>query len=268
MTASSDNPKPGKMWLRSLALVSGFTRLNNSPYRKSAIFAALLLGVPLLFRLVGVPFAFTFVLMAFVCIMRFLLIDAWPRNPETGIRRRWGLVPFAYVIGFMLFIGIWATQPHFGANVCPLKGFTWTTDFVEEIRPMIHRNIRERSVLQGDWLPDGVTVAQFTAVVDQAVDLLKQCVAERGVDYCRYAGPDPSQPVIQGRTNEGPNAIEPRDEYKYRYIKTGLDFDVSMVPYDTGGNSLRLRIWRFGTRVEAGGKICDLGCWCNADRLR
>jgi hypothetical protein len=47
VTASSDNPKPGKTWLRYPAWVFG------SPYRKPAIFAIVLLGAPLLFRLVG-----------------------------------------------------------------------------------------------------------------------------------------------------------------------------------------------------------------------
>lgn len=258
MTTSPDGAKSGRRWLRYPAWVAA------SPYRKPAIFAALLLGVPLMLRLVlGVPFATTFTVMAFICIMRFLMIDAWPRNPETGIRRRWGLVPLAYVFGVMLFIGAWWTQPHFGANVCPSKGFMWTTDFVEEIRPNIHRNIRNRSVRQGDWLPDGVTVAQFTAVADQAVDLLEQCVAERGVNYCRYAGSDPNGVMADAQTIDGPNAIEPRDTYKYRFIKTGLDYDISMVQETAGGSWYRIKTSRFGKPLDAGGKICDLGCWCN-----
>jgi hypothetical protein len=203
--------------------------------------------------------------MGFVCIMRFFMIDAWPRNPRTGIRRRWGLVPFAYVLGVMLFTGVWATQPHFGANVCALKGFMWTTDFVEEVRPLIHRNIGNRSARQGDWLPDGVTVAQFTAVADQAVDLLKQCVAARDVNYCRYAGSDPNGVMMDAYTRDGPNDIAPKDRNKYRYIKAGLDYDISMVQSDAGESWYTIRVRRFGKLLETGGKICYLGCWCNVN---
>jgi hypothetical protein len=265
MTTPPETAKSGGRWLRYPAWVSAVARLNTSRYGKAAIFAAVLLGVPLLLRLVlQVPFATTLTLMAFVCIMR-LLLGAWPRNPQTGIRRRGWLVPFACVFGFMLFIGAWWTQPHFGANVCPSKGFMWNTDFVEEVRPTIHRKISRRSVQQGDWLPNGVTVAQFVAVADQAVDLLKQCVAERGVNYCRYAGPDPNGVMMDAQTIDGPNAIEQQHTYKYRFIKAGLDYDISMVQQDAGGSWFRIRTSRFGKPLDEGGKICDLGCWCNVN---
>ena len=194
-------------------------------------------------------------------------VAAWRMAPESSDRhtaRGW-LVPFACVFGFMLFIGAWWTQPHFGANVCPSKGFMWNTDFVEEVRPTIHRKISRRSVQQGDWLPNGVTVAQFVAVADQAVDLLKQCVAERGVNYCRYAGPDPNGVMMDAQTIDGPNAIEQQDTYKYRFIKAGLDYDISMVQQDAGGSWFRIRTSRFGKPLDEGGKICDLGCWCNVN---
>jgi hypothetical protein len=265
MTASSGNPQPGKAWLRQLTRISGID-LIAPKYRKAAAFAMVtLLGVPLLFRLVlQVPFATTFTLMAFVCLMK-LVLRAWPRSPQTNDRRRAWLVPFVWVFGFVLFIGAWWTQPYFGANVCPLNGFMWTTDFVEEVRPTIHSSIRKRSVQQDGWPPDGVTVAQFIAVADEAVDLLKQCVAERGVNYCRYAGPDPNGTMMAGYTNEGPNAIHPRDRHKYRYLKAGLDHDISMVQTNAGGSSYTIRVWRFGSRIETGGKLCYLGCWCNVD---
>jgi len=130
-------------------------RLNTSRYVNAAIFAAvLLLGVPLLLRLVlRVPFVTTFTLMAFVCIMRVSLY-AWPRNPETGRRYRRWLIPFPRTLGFMLFFGTWWTQPHFGANVCPSKGFMWTTDLVEQVRPNIRRSVSNRSAQQS-WLAAG-----------------------------------------------------------------------------------------------------------------
>jgi len=110
-----------------------------------------------------------------------------------------------------------------------------------------------------------LTDAQFTAVVDQAVDLLKQCVAERGVDYCRYAGSDPKGTMMDAYTSGGPNDIAPEDRDKYRYIKTGLDYDISMVQQDAGGSWYTIQTSRFGKPLGVGGKICDLGCWCNLD---
>jgi hypothetical protein len=263
MTPPPETSESGRPWLRCPAWLSGFAGRTVWPYRKAVIFLAVaLMGVPLLLRLVGVPFATTFTLMVFVCVMRWLLA-AWPRSSETGKRRHRWLVPLAWVFGFMLFIGAWAMQPYFGANVCPAKGFMWTTDFVEEVRPTIHSNIRRQSIAQVGWPPAGVTVAQFIAVADQALDLLKQCVAERGVDYCRYAGPDPNGTMMGAYTIEGPSAIAPKDRHKYRYLTAGLDYEISMVPEDTGGNLYLIRTSRFGESLFTGGKICELGCWCN-----
>lgn len=266
MTTPPVLPKSGRSWLRYPPWASAFACLNDWRYRKAAFFAAVaLLGVPLLFRLLlQVPFATTFTLMAFVCIMR-LLLYAWPRNPQTGRRRLRGLATFFCAYGFMLFIATWYTQPYFGANVCPKEGFMWNTDFVEQIRPMIHRNIRTHSVQQPDWLPDGVTVAQFTAVADQAADLLKQCVAERGPSYCRYAGSDPKGVMMDAYTSGGPNDIAPEDRVTYRYIKAGLDYDISIVQEDAGDNWFRIQTSRFGKPLSTGGKICSLGCWCNVN---
>ena len=113
-------------------------------------------------------------------------------------------------------------------------------------------------------MPDGVTPAQFHAVADQAVDLLKQCVAERDVNYCRYAGPDPNGVMMDARTIDGPNAIEPQDEHIYRYIRNGADYDISLVQSTAGEIWLTLRAWGFGKPIfVAGGKICYPGCWCN-----
>jgi hypothetical protein len=188
-----------------------------------------------------------------------MTITAEATKPRSSRRRR-----LVWLFGVVALMTLWATQPHFGANVCPLKGFMWNTDFVEEVRPTIRSVVRDRGLQLGGELPAGVTVDQFVAVADQAVDLLKQCVAERGVDYCRYAGPDAGGVMMQARTNEGPNAIAPEDTYKYRYIKTSLDYEISIVPQDTGGNWFSFRVWRFGKPLGAGGRLCYLGCWCEA----
>jgi hypothetical protein len=176
-------------------------------------------------------------------------------------RLRW----LPWFVGFVALMVVWWTQPHFGASVCPLSGFMWETSFVEEVRPTIRSIVSKRAVQLGGELPAGLTVAQFVAVADQAVDLLKECVAERSVNYCRYAGPNPNGAMMHGRTREGPNAIDPKDESKYRYIKTGVDYDISMIPQDAGGSSFRFQVWRSGKTLEAGGTLCYLGCWCNAE---
>jgi hypothetical protein len=110
-----------------------------------------------------------------------------------------------------------------------------------------------------------VNVAQFIAVADQAVDLLKQCVAERSVNYCRYAGSDPNGVMMEAYTRDGPNDIAPKDRDKYRFIKAGLDYDISMVQQDIGLSWFRIRTSRFGKPLDAGGQICGLGCWCKVN---
>lgn len=180
-------------------------------------------------------------------------------KPRSRSRRR-----LAWFFGLVALMTLWWTQPHFGANVCPLSGFMWETSFVEEVRPTIRSIVSKRAAQLGGELPAGLTAAQFVAVADQAVDLLKQCVAERGVNYCRYAGPNPNGAMMRGRTIDGPNAIDPKDESKYRYITTGVDYDISMIPQDAGGSSFRFQVWRSGKTLEASGTLCYLGCWCNA----
>jgi hypothetical protein len=177
-------------------------------------------------------------------------------------RRKW-LRRLAWLFGLVALIAVWWTQPHFGANVCILEGFKWETDFVEDVRPTVRKSVERGELRLKQELPAGVTVAQIAAVVDEAVDLFKQCVAERGVHYCRYVGPDPNGIMMFARTVDGPNAIEQQDEYKYRYIKTGLDYEISIIPQHVEGSLFSVRVWRFGKRVEVGGKLCYLGCDCN-----
>ena len=137
------------------------------------------------------------------------------------------------------------------------------TDFVEAVRPTIRHKVNRHGVELASELPPGVTVAQFVAVADEAVDLLKQCVAERDVNYCRYAGPDPNGDMMDAWTIGGPNDIAPEDRHKYRYLKAGLDYEISVVQSDVGGSQLSFRVWRFGKLLGSGGKLCYLGCWCN-----
>lgn len=70
---------------------------------------------------------------------------------------------------------------------------------------------------------------------------------------------------MQGDTIDGPNAIAPPDRDKYRYIKAGLDYEISMIPENAGGSAVTIQTSRFGKPLATGGEICDLGCWCNAD---
>jgi hypothetical protein len=229
-----------------------------------ALFVIIFLNILFYFQLYG-EHRLVLVVVPAVILLFFFVLDLIQRFIGALCpKRRWLRVLMWPFVVAGLFV-VWWNQPYFGANVCLLKGFMRERDFVEEIRPTIRGIVSRRGVQLGSELPAGVTVAQFVAVADQAVNLLKQCAAERGVNYCRYAGPDPSGVMMDARTVDGPNAIAPEDEYKYRYIKTGLDYDISMVQASAGGSWPRFRVWRFGKHLEAGGKLCYLGCWCNVD---
>lgn len=226
-----------------------------------ALFAILFLNILFHFQLYGRHWPVLAVVPAVILLFFFALDLIQKFLGALYPTRRWlRALTWPFVVAG-LFV-VWWNQPYFGANVCLLKGFMRECDFVEEIRPTIQSIVTKRGIQLGSELPAGVTVAQFVAVADQAVDLLKQCAAERGVNYCRYAGPDPNGVMMDAQTVDGPNAIEPWDTHKYRYIKAGLDFDISMVQASAGGSWPRFRVWRFGKPLEAGGKLCYLGCWC------
>jgi hypothetical protein len=226
------------------------------------LFAIIFLNILFHFQLYGEHWPVLAVIPAVILLFFFVLDLIQNLLRALYPAKRW-LRVLAWPLAVAGLFVVWWNQPYFGANVCLLKGFMRERDFVEEIRPTIRRIVSRRGVQLGIELPAGVTVAQFVAVADQAVDLLKQCAAERGVNYCRYAGPDPNGVMMDARTVDGPNAIAPEDEYKYRHIKTGLDYDISMVQASAGGSWLSFKVWRFGKPLGAGGNLCYLGCWCN-----
>lgn len=128
---------------------------------------------------------------------------------------------FAYWIGgIVLFFAIWWNQPYFGWNYCVLKGAMRDTDFVEELRPLALSSV----------------LASRTNDVNRAFDLMKQCVAERGLEYCRYAGPDEEGTVEAGwiRSELLPDKIREEEYDKYRYVVKGARQDMYLVPHPDG----------------------------------
>ncbi|WP_161599855.1 hypothetical protein, partial [Roseibium sediminis] len=110
-------------------------------------------------------------------------------------------------------------------------------------------------------------------IVDEAIDLIKECIAQRGLENCQYAGPD-----TDGRiTYRSQNLTEPYD--RYRYIKNSSKGGISIIQdkdvtfiyffaYDLSifkGSSLDENGLYNGTGVKDEGYIlvCELGCSCN-----
>jgi hypothetical protein len=180
--------------------------------------------------------------------------------------RRWLCVlKWPLVIAGLLVV--WWNQPYFGANVCLATGFMREQDFVEEMRPtlleIVERNMRRQ---QGEPSA-GRAVESAVATADRAIDLLKQCVGERGRDLCRYIGPDRDGWVRHGRTIEGPSSMRAEDEYKYRMFYNGA-FEILIRPQDAGGTDFIFRILNGRSNLAAGALICNLGCDCNRDYHR
>jgi hypothetical protein len=71
-------------------------------------------------------------------------------------RRRWPR-RLAWLFGLVALMAVWWTQPHFGANVCPLKGFIWEIDFVDKVRPTIRSIVGKRGLQLGSELLAGLT---------------------------------------------------------------------------------------------------------------
>jgi hypothetical protein len=234
--------------------------------------AIMLLAIPVALRLVfGIAISAVLVVSAFICLM-VALTRAWPRDLETSKRRRGWLLPFVYTFGFAALAAGWWNQPWFGANVCLTKGFIWETGFIEEMRPALRSIVQqavERQRAEGK-MPDGLTMLEVDAVANQAIDLFKQCVAERGLEYCRYAGPNERGIIFMARTNEGPGAIDQEDEYKYRLVRRDMNYEMALIPTDVGSSEFYFRMWQDGKSAGWGGeswgvRMAPPGClWSEA----
>jgi hypothetical protein len=257
-----------------LVLALAWPRNPEPPTKRKVIVRAamMLLAIPVALQLVfGIAVSAVLVVAAFICLM-LALTAAWPRDLETSKRRQGWLLPFVWTFGFVALVVGWWNQPWFGANVCLTKGFMWETDFIEEMRPTLTSIVQqavERQRAEGK-MPDGLTMPQVVAAADQAIDLFKQCVAERGGEYCRYVGPDERGTIFMARTNEGPGAIEQEDEYKYRLVRRDINYEMALIPTDLGSSEFYFRMWQDGNSVGWGGEpwgveMSPPGCWWKAD---
>jgi hypothetical protein len=237
----------------------------NIKARKLVLLAAIILVLTLLslWLLFGPLVPFLFVLAGGFCLLVELLF-VWAAR--SGWRR-----PLASVLGFIALMVAWWHQPWFGANVCPTKGFMWETDFVEEMRPTLRFQVeRYLRRVEEHERPDGLSVQGAIAVLDRAIDLFKQCVAARGLQYCRYVGPNEKGTIFMARTNEGPGAIAAEDEYKYRLVRKDVNYEMAIVPTDAGPSEFYFQMWQggktLGWRGDGWGtRICELGCFCDVE---
>lgn len=218
---------------------------------------ALLILLPFALQfLPGIPFAAAFLLVAFVCSMCLFFI-VWPKRPATGRRYLWGFIPFVWSIGFVAFIAGWRNQPYFGANICPTKGFMREADFLEIMRPNLIESIQRTRT---EALPTGATIEAISADANAAIDIFKQCLAERGRKYCRYAGPNENGDID---ANYFSATVTPEDRAKYRFLKKDISYEISIVPVKNIGSFFTFSTWRSGTRFTATRKMCEIGCDCN-----
>jgi hypothetical protein len=257
-----------------LVLALAWLRDPEPPKIRKIVFraAVMLLAIPIALRLVfGIAISAVLVVSAFICLMM-ALTNAWPRDLLTSKRRRGWLQPFVWTFGFLALVIGWWNQPWFGANVCLTKGFMWETDFIEEMRPTLGSIVQqtvERQRAAGK-MADGFSMPQVDAVANQAIDLFKQCVAERGLEHCRYVGPNERSIIFMARTNEGPGAIALEDDYKYRLVRPDINYEMALIPTDLGSSEFYFRMWQDGKSVGWGGeswgvRMSSPGCWWEAD---
>ncbi|WP_150526549.1 hypothetical protein [Roseibium sediminis] len=176
--------------------------------------------------------------------------------------RRW----YLWVGGIVLFFAIWWNQPYFGWNYCVGKGWMSDEDFLEELRP---------NLLGPDSQSPSADKARH--IVNEAIDLMKECIAQRGLEYCQYAGPDTDGPIAGQRINRP----EPYGKYKYRYIKNSSNVGISILPIeDAEVTHISFYTYDFsifkGSSIDENGlynrtgfkeigfsAVCILGCSCN-----
>ena len=223
---------------------------------------ALLIVLPFALQLLpGIPFTVTLLLVAFVYGMR-LLFMVWPKRSATGRRYLWGLIPLAWIAGFVAFIVGWWNQPYFGANICLSKGFMWETDFIDVMRPRLIKKVGSE---RNDRIPEGTKIEDIVSDANSALDIFRQCVAERGLKFCRYVGPNEEGYMMDAYTTEGLSHIAPEDRSRYRYIRTDIKYEMSIVPNDISESTFEFATWRGGSRFATGARMCALGCDCNEE---
>ena len=176
------------------------------------------------------------------------------------IKKQRKLTVLIGLIGLMI---AWWNQPHFGHSFCVTKGLMSDVDFVEELRPLIISFAKEsRSIRLKDGgkqrrgSPDNPVLEDGIDGINKAFDLMKKCVAERGIEYCRYVGPKKNQSVIR---QQDPNRISNDEKYKYRYIVEGSDVEMSILPWgDMPGSTFQYNDLK--NKLAGSAEVASLGC--------
>lgn len=134
----------------------------------------------------------------------------------------------------------------------------WESDFLEVLRPKIHRILAQSAAREGTEPQLGAKLA----MVDSAIDAFKECLSQRGREYCRYAGPHPGGNVTQGRTTSGPNSISLKDEHKYRMVIKDAPAGLAILPVDAGGVQFVFMPKNESYESHITFPMCELGCLC------
>ena len=165
-----------------------------------------------------------------------------------------------WTVGVVGFLGLWWQQPYYGWSVCALPtGLYHETDFVEALyQPVLDDAIGR---IQGSGFQERhplVDEARVEEVVRAAFDLMKECVDERGLEFCRYVGPDENGSVFK---QQDPDRVPNDQQHMFKYIDTSADVSMSILRNgDIRGGDLDIddHAFQWGYSQD----VCDLGCGC------
>lgn len=148
-----------------------------------------------------------------------------------------------FSVSLVLLMIIWWNQPYFGWRYCISKGWLKETDLINVLRPLALSKIKS----------DG-----FLEDVALAFDLMTGCVNERGIELCRYAGPDKN-----GNVQSNSLSNQSSKAQKYRYIVSGISIGVSIVPNEPAyGSSLTIKSYPskdFESSINSRGLYVETG---------
>jgi len=139
------------------------------------------------------------------------------------MRRRPILTVFLAFTGLMV---IWWNQPYFGYSYCLLGGIKSEFDYLEDLRSKVLLKVNNKSYHGYDAHKKYLNI--MVPAINKAFDMMRECIAKRGIQYCRYVGPDEEGAV---RTDQDPHYIPYKERYKYRYIVKKSDVEMVILPW-------------------------------------
>lgn len=131
------------------------------------------------------------------------------------------------------------------------------TDFIEMLEPRLKR------VRTGNASTELELVQEkefFELRAEEAIELLRRCVVERGIEYCRHVGSRAAP--IQMQQEEVKFKISPEDMMKYIYIDEESNINISILP--TGEHNHAFILYNLDEiSVYRNYFTCVPGCYCN-----